>query len=80
MNQSENPLNKPKPTQKEAMKLFLRAFLVPTLVTKILIVYFGLHYADYPGEGYGYGLIISIGLMVANFAFFLYKSSKYDFD
>lgn len=80
MSNADNPQNKPQASQKEAMALFLRAFLVPTLVTKALIIYFGLQYAEYPDEGYGYGLIISIGIMVVNFGLFLYKANKFHFD
>ena len=34
---------------------FVFAYFCPTILTKILILYFGLNYSQYPGEGYGYG-------------------------
>ena len=80
MDSNPGPQDKPKPTQKQAMSLFLRAFLVPTFVTKGLIVFFGLHWVEYPDDGYGYGLAISIVLMLVNFGLFIHQCSKYHFD
>lgn len=55
---------------------YLRAFLVPMLVSKSFILYFGLKYSEYPGDGYGYGLIAAIVVTLANFGLFLYKSAQ----
>lgn len=33
---------------------------MPTLIGKTFILYFGINYSNEPGEGYGYGLIVSI--------------------
>lgn len=35
-------------------------FLMPTLIGKSFVLYFGLNYSSYPDEGYGYGLAGSI--------------------
>jgi len=51
---------------------YIRIFLVPTLLNKALILYFGLNYSMYPGEGYGYGLSICILLTLASFAYFIW--------
>jgi hypothetical protein len=51
---------------------YIRIFLVPTLINKGLILYFGLNYSMYPDEGYGYGLAISVSLTLLSFAYFLY--------
>lgn len=51
----------------------LKVFLVPTLVNKVLMLYFGIHYAKYPGDGYGYGLIASIAFLIFTVIRFLWK-------
>ena len=53
---------------------FARTLLVPMFVWKVCMLYFGLNYSMYPGEGYGYGLVASISLSLAGFAFFLWKN------
>ena len=53
---------------------YLRVFLVPTLLLKGFLLYFGLNYSNNPGEGYGWGLIIAIVLSLLNFAFFIWKT------
>jgi hypothetical protein len=50
---------KPQMNQK-VLNDFLVVFLVPTIINKVFMVYFGLQYSNYPGEGYGYGLIATI--------------------
>lgn len=54
-------------------KDLLRVFLVPTLVNKAFMFYFGLQYAKYPGEGYGYGLWATILFLIFSMAAFLWK-------
>lgn len=56
----------------------LLALLVPTLLGKILIVYFGLNYSRYPDEGYGYGLAAAISFTVLNAARFLWRNRNYE--
>lgn len=63
-----------KDPQRAKLVAYLRTFLVPTMVIKISILYFGLQYAMYPGEGYGYGLVISIAVTLINFAIFIWKN------
>lgn len=46
--------------RKKVLKDLIVAFLMPTLIGKSLILYFGLQYSNYPGEGYGYGLIATV--------------------
>ena len=52
---------------------FLKTFLVPTIINKTLMLYFGLNYSEYPGEGYGYGLAASILFFLVSVGFFLWK-------
>lgn len=52
---------------------FVKALLLPTIVGKCLIYYFGLMYSSYPDEGYGYGLALSITFTVGNLLRFLWK-------
>jgi hypothetical protein len=54
-------------------KDFVRVFLVPMIVNKIAILYFGAEYAENPGEGYGYGLCAALLLLVINFGVFLWR-------
>ncbi len=50
----------------QALKPFILGFLMPTLVGKTLVVYFGLNYSEFPGDGYGYGLVAAIIFTVGN--------------
>ena len=52
---------------------FLAAFLVPTIINKGLMLYFGLNYSAHPDEGYGYGLIATLVFFVLSMAGFLWK-------
>lgn len=56
----------------QKLKTYLRIFLVPTLINKAFILYFGLKYSQYPDEGYGWGLVITISLTLLSFAYFIY--------
>jgi hypothetical protein len=53
---------------------YLKVFLVPTFLLKLGILYYGMHYARYPGEGYGWGLFGFIIASLANFGLFLWKT------
>lgn len=55
------------------LKDFLIVFLVPTLANKVFMLYFGLHYAEHPGEGYGYGLAATIAFLLFTMGRFLWK-------
>lgn len=57
------------------MKLsdFIISFLMPTLFGKSLVVYFGLNYSEFPGEGYGYGLTLSIIFTLSMLGRFVWK-------
>ena len=50
----------------------LMSFLMPTLVGKSLVLYFGAGYANNPGDGYGYGLLASILFTLAMIGRFLW--------
>lgn len=68
----EKPASTPQVNQTN-LKNFLIAFLMPTLIGKSLVVYFGLHYSEFPGEGYGYGLAGSMLFTVTMLGRFLWK-------
>ena len=55
---------------------YVRMLFVPTIFTKTLIMFFGLNYAMYPGEGYGYGLASAICLSVFTFSYFVWSQSR----
>ncbi len=79
-NQSTESDTAPATTQKSKLKLgdLILAFLMPTLFGKSLVLYFGLNYSNYPGEGYGYGLIAAIAFTLTMVARFLWKYRDYE--
>jgi hypothetical protein len=46
---------------------------MPLLVNKMFMMYFGLNYSSHPGEGYGYGLALTIGILIGTLGRFLWK-------
>lgn len=56
---------------------YIRIFFVPTILIKTGIMFFGLNYSMYPGDGYGYGLAICIALTLTNFAYFIWTFRNY---
>lgn len=58
---------------KTVLKDFIRSFLLPTLIGKTFVLYFGIKLADNPGEGYGYGLIAAITFTVTMLSLFIWK-------
>ena len=64
---------RPVPSRRQIFKDFAISFLMPTLIGKGFILYFGQHYVDYPGEGYGYGLCAAIAFTVFMLSRFIWK-------
>jgi hypothetical protein len=62
-----------RPDKKTVLKDFILAFLVPTLVNKMFMLYFGLNYSEFPGEGYGYGLVASILFLIFSLVRLVWK-------
>lgn len=56
-----------------ALKDFLKAFLVPVLINKAFMMYFGLKYVDNPGEGYGYWFALTVVILFGALARFFWK-------
>lgn len=65
-------------TSKLIIKDFLRSFLMPTLIGKSFVLYFGINYSMYPGEGYGYGLAGSIAFTAISLVLFAWKYRNYE--
>ncbi len=63
------------PDAKEFMA-FLRIALVPMMVTKVLILYFGINYSNHPGEGYGYGLAVVCAFTVISSLIFIWRQTR----
>ncbi|OFZ31242.1 MAG: hypothetical protein A2622_01190 [Bdellovibrionales bacterium RIFCSPHIGHO2_01_FULL_40_29] len=61
------------PHVKSKLKTLIRTFLMPTFVGKAFVIYFGLHYSMYPGEGYGYGLVGSLAFTLISLVRFAWK-------
>ena len=59
---------------------FAVSFLFPTLLGKSFMLYFGMYYSRYPGEGYGIGLVVSIlfTLTMMGRLFWKYRNYKDD--
>jgi hypothetical protein len=54
------------------------AFLVPTIVGKAAILYFGANYAGHPGRGYGVGLVVAFLFTLCMIGRFLWKYRNYE--
>ncbi len=67
-----------KPKTEMKLSSTLVAFLMPTLLGKCAILYFGLNYSDNPGEGYGVGLAIAIVWTLASLGLFVWKYWDYE--
>ena len=57
---------------------FLKSMLMPTLIGKSFVLYFGIMLADHPDEGYGYGLIAAMAFTVIALLLFIWKYRNYD--
>lgn len=63
---------------KNVLADFIKVLLIPLLINKAFLLYFGLNYSNYPGEGYGYGLVASILLLFLTMGRFLWKYRNYE--
>ncbi|MFZ3230357.1 MAG: hypothetical protein WA160_09140 [Pseudobdellovibrio sp.] len=63
---------------KKILKEFIRSFLMPTLIGKSFVLYFGINYSLSPGEGYGYGLIISVAYTFLTLVWFAWKYRNHE--
>ncbi len=63
---------------RKVLKDFIRSMLMPTLIGKSLVLYFGIMLADNPGEGYGYGLAASMAFTVSMLSLFVWKYRNYE--
>lgn len=62
--------------QKKILKDFIQSFLVPTLVGKAFVLYFGIKFSDTPpgeGQGYAIGLGIAITFTLVTLLLFAWK-------
>lgn len=66
-----------KRTKIEARDLFF-TLLFPILVGKVGLVFFGLMYSAYPGDGWGYALLGMIFVSLTLIVRFLWKYRHYD--
>ncbi len=60
-------------SSKKVLKDFLKTLIVPLVINKFFMMYFGLMYSNYPDEGYGYGFAATIFFLLANCGFFIWK-------
>lgn len=59
-------------------KDLLFTFLFPAIFGKMALVYFGLMYSAYPGEGWGYALAGCVAFTFVMVARFLWKYRHHD--
>jgi len=52
---------------------FIKVLIVPLLINKAFMMYFGINYSNHPGEGYGVGLVITILILCLTVGRFLWK-------
>lgn len=52
---------------------FVKVLIMPLVVNKAFMMYFGIQYSNYPGEGYGVGLVITILILFGVVGRFLWK-------
>jgi hypothetical protein len=64
-----NPNDRPNPVLKD----FVKVFILPVLVNKFFMFYFGINYSARPGEGYGYGLAATIAFLLFTVGRFIWK-------
>lgn len=57
----------------QTLKDFLKVLLIPLLINKFFMMYFGLMYSNNPGEGYGYGFAATIFFLLFNCGRFIWK-------
>ncbi len=65
--------DQPAGVNNKVMADFLKASVIPLIVNKIFMFYFGINYSNRPGEGYGYGLIATILFLIISMGRFLWK-------
>jgi hypothetical protein len=63
---------------KKTLKDFIKSFLMPTIVGKTLVLYFGINYSIYPDEGYGYGLAASIAFTALGLLMLVWKYRNHE--
>jgi hypothetical protein len=66
-----------KPGPKLSLSDILWVGLMPMIVGKTFIFYFGIKYSAYPDEGYGYGLVVAILFTLTTIGRFLWKYRNY---
>lgn len=59
--------------KKAVLADFIKVLVLPLLINKGFMLYFGLNYSNNPGEGYGYGLIATILFLFFTIGRFLWK-------
>ncbi len=60
------------------LKDLIKLVIIPNLINKPLMMYFGANYSSDPGEGYGYGLAATIVFFLGSVAYFLWTHRNYE--
>ncbi len=69
-------MNKPEKNKNASnivVRDFVKTLLFPMLVNKAFMLYFGLNYSSNPGQGYGYGLVLTVVVLFTTIGVFLWK-------
>lgn len=59
--------------QRKVFVDFMKTLLIPLLINKAFMLYFGINYSSNPGQGYGYGLIATVVILVGGLVLFFWK-------
>lgn len=73
MNNINQQADPPQAPRKKVMHDFLMTLILPLTLNKFLMMYFGLNYSEFPGEGFGYGLVATLLFMVFMISRFLWR-------
>ncbi|MFN8846399.1 MAG: hypothetical protein ACK5V3_06960 [Bdellovibrionales bacterium] len=57
----------------QVLKDFIVAFFVPTCINKMFMLYFGIKFSEFPGDGYGYGLAASVAFLIYSLGHLIWK-------
>ena len=59
--------------RKLTLKNLVVFMVMSAAVNKTFMFYFGINYSQYPGRGYGWGLLITVVYMVVSAGWMIYK-------
>jgi hypothetical protein len=71
-------VTKPNPEKPRSYRPLFVFLFTSTTLNKAVMFYFGINYSNYPGHGYGYGLLASLSYLVCSAGYLIYKYRDLD--